>query len=336
MLESFPYKILKREEIIHQINALEAKNKPFLFIIDFKAQGGYVIEEQELDARFVRFETPTLREHQPRKLILNHKNKLLVWNLSPLFIQDYTNKFERVKEQIQKGNSFLANLTQPTDIETNATLEELYDMGFAKYKLWLKNRFAVLSPECFVQIKEDIISSYPMKGTIDASLPNAEEIILTNPKEKAEHATIVDLIRNDLSSVATNVKVEKYRYIDKLTTNKGDLLQVSSKISGELRKNYHQKLGDILFALLPAGSISGAPKHKTLEIIDETEGYDRGFYTGIFGWFDGRNLDSGVMIRFIEQKDNQYIFKSGGGITSQSEVQEEYNELIQKIYVPLH
>jgi len=87
--------------------------------------------------------------------------------------------------------------------------------------------------------------------------------------------------------------------------------------------------------LLPAGSITGAPKPKTMEIIDQAEGYERGFYTGICGCFDGENLDSAVMIRFIEQEGEQLIFKSGGGITSQSDLNKEYEELIQKVYVPI-
>ena len=175
-----------------------------------------------------------------------------------------------------------------------------------------------------------------MKGTIDAGIPNAEELILNDIKERAEHATIVDLIRNDLSIVAENVEVKRYRYVEKLKTNQKDLLQVSSEISGQLPENFHDKLGEIIFSLLPAGSISGAPKSKTLDIIEQAEGYDRGFYTGICGWFDGENLDSAVMIRFIEQQGDQLVFKSGGGITSKSEVEKEYQELIQKVYVPLY
>ena len=128
----------------------------------------------------------------------------------------------------------------------------------------------------------------------------------------------MDLIRNDLSIVAEDVTVKKYRYIDRLKTNKGELLQVSSEICGRLPHDFYSNLGEILFSLLPAGSISGAPKPKTLEIIERAEGYERGFYTGIFGWFDGQNLDSAVMIRFVEQNGEQLIFKSGGGITSQS------------------
>ena len=85
---------------------------------------------------------------------------------------------------------------------------------------------------------------------------------------------------------------------------------------------------------MPAGSISGAPKKKTIEIIDEVEGYERGSYTGIFGIFDGNDLDSGVMIRFIEKDGAEMYYKSGGGITINSIAENEYNELIDKVYVP--
>jgi len=112
-------------------------------------------------------------------------------------------------------------------------------------------------------------------------------------------------------------------------------LQVSSEISGTLPKNYYSNLGNIFRKLLPAGSISGAPKAKTLQIIHEAETYSRGFYTGVFGYFDGSKLDSGVMIRFIKKENEKLFFCSGGGITAKSNHQNEYNELIDKVYVPI-
>lgn len=123
-------------------------------------------------------------------------------------------------------------------------------------------QFVCFSPESFVRIKNGKIYSYPMKGTLDASLPNAEEVLMNDEKEAAEHATIVDLIRNDLSRVAERVRVDRYRYIDVLHTNKGDILQTSSEISGKLPSDYHKRIGDILAAMLPAGSITGAPRIK--------------------------------------------------------------------------
>ena len=218
--------------------------------------------------------------------------------------------------------------------------------------------FVCFSPETFVRIKGGRIYSYPMKGTLDAFLPNAEKLLMEDRKEAAEHATIVDLIRNDLSRVAENVRVDKYRYIDVLHTNKGDILQTSSEISGRLPEDYRQHLGEILDAQLPAGSITGAPKDKTMQIIQEAEGYDRGFYTGIMGIYDQGELNSAVMIRFIEEETSpvdfeadgkknfkanagkkpkesrKLYFKAGGGITSKSDCRREYEEVIQKIYLP--
>lgn len=223
--------------------------------------------------------------------------------------------------------------------------------------------FVCFSPETFVRIKGGRIYSYPMKGTLDASLPDAEKQLMEDRKEAAEHATIVDLIRNDLSRVAENVRVDKYRYIDVLHTNKGDILQTSSEISGRLPEDYPHHLGEILDAQLPAGSITGAPKDKTMQIIQEAEGYDRGFYTGIMGIYDQGELNSAVMIRFIEEETSpvdfetdgeknfkakegkasegkepkasrKLYFKAGGGITSKSDCRKEYEEVIQKIYLP--
>jgi para-aminobenzoate synthetase component 1 len=173
-----------------------------------------------------------------------------------------------------------------------------------------------------------------MKGTIDADIPGAKDILLNDEKEMAEHVTIVDLIRNDLSIYAHHVTVEKFRYVDTLETNRKKLLQVSSVISGKLPDDHHSMLGEIIFSLLPAGSVSGAPKQETLRIIRESEGMPRGYYTGIMGYFDGNDFDSAVMIRFIEQQNGRMIYRSGGGITFMSDPEKEYQELIDKVYVP--
>lgn len=332
MLSDFPYPKLNFQQLKSEINRLSVLQSPFLFIINFRAIEGYIITEKELNPIYVRFKIDKHQNYYEEKSPIRQ----LEWETFPVSFDEYLKKFEYVQEQIRCGNSYLVNLTQPTKLKTNLSLSEIYEYGTAKYKLWLKDKFTVLSPESFIQIRNGKISSFPMKGTIDASIPCAAEIILNDPKEKAEHATIVDLIRNDLSIVAENVKVSHYRYIEKISTNKGDLLQVSSEITADLPENKTSKLGDIILSLIPAGSISGAPKPKTLRIIENAEMYDRGFYTGIFGYFDGKDLDSAVMIRFIEQQNNQLIFKSGGGITSQSEIDKEYKELIQKVYVPVH
>jgi para-aminobenzoate synthetase component 1 len=318
------------KEAITYINHLGKARIPFLFIIDFDHQQPIILRLDEVDEKEILFDVNGRRNFE----IAPINPKKLRFKTFPVDKNLYRQAFEDVIENIRYGNSFLLNLTMPSRIETNFSIKDIFFQSLAKYKLWIKNRFVVFSPEIFIRINNCKIRSFPMKGTIDASLTDAENMLLSNEKELAEHYTIVDLIRNDLSMVSKNVKVERFRYIDHLKTNRNELLQMSSEISGDLPENFHENLGDLLFMLLPAGSISGAPKKKTVEIIRQAEQYERGFYTGIFGIFDGENLDSGVMIRFIEQKAAGLIYKSGGGITAKSNCDEEYQELTDKIYVP--
>lgn len=101
-----------------------------------------------------------------------------------------------------------------------------------------------------------------------------------------------------------------------------------------LPDDFNGNYGDLLLKLLPAGSVTGAPKPSTLKIIEEAEGYDRGYYTGVMGYFDGQNFESAVMIRFIEEQNGKFVFKSGGGITALSNAKSEYQELVDKVYLP--
>lgn len=327
----FPEKEIVAQSIA-RMNELGRQSRPFLFIIDFLWQQPLVIPLNSIDPQSIQFNINGLSNQIESPLAppkINLKKQALSF-------QSYKKSFDKVMAHLKYGNTFLVNLTCPTTIECNLSLYYIYIYSMAKYKLWLKNQFVVFSPESFVRIKQGYIYSYPMKGTIAADLPNAQHKILTDKKEAAEHATIVDLIRNDLSQVAKQITVEKYRYIEEVITNENKLLQVSSCISGRLDFDYKNNIGHILEYLLPAGSISGAPKAKTIEIIKEAENYQRKYYTGIFGYFDGENLDSAVMIRFIENTSQGLIYKSGGGITAMSQARNEYNELIDKVYIPIY
>ena len=249
---------------------------------------------------------------------------------------DYHKRFNIVKDNLYLGNSFLVNLTNRIPIQTSMSLKEIFTISEAKYKLLLKDKLVCFSPETFLQINDGIISCCPMKGTIKADSTDSLQHLIDDRKEAAEHATIVDLIRNDLSIVADHVHVERYRYADLLHTDRGDLWQTSSRITGQLPEDYRSHIGDILFSQLPAGSITGAPKPKTMEIIHQAEPFDRGFYTGVMGLYKDGNLDSAVMIRFIDKENGQLYFKAGGGITARSDWNKEYEEVIEKIYVPIH
>ncbi len=319
--------MLVKHSIFNKMNELGAAKVPFFFMIDFSKENGEVIPLKDLSDD-ITFEIDSSKK--------SSINRTFKFEKFPISFQDYVQKFNFVHDHLLFGNSYLTNLTLPTKIETDLSLDEIYHYSEAKYKLKYKNNFVCFSPERFVKIEDGIIFSNPMKGTIDASIANAKQLVLNDEKEEAEHATIVDLIRNDLSYVAKNVEVTNYRYLDEVKTNDKTLLQVSSEIKGELNADYAENLGTIFDQLLPAGSICGAPKKKTIEIILQVEKYDRQFYSGVFGVFDGKDLDSAVMIRFIEKNGNDLFFKSGGGITAKSEAKAEYEELIQKIYVPIY
>lgn len=315
------------------INVLSAERIPFIFIIDFDCRRPIVIPISEINNDELLFDFNGFTNWEERGII---PTKKVIEEVTPPEFEYFKNAFDTVRKYQAEGDSYLANLTLPSKIKINCSLKDIFKMSKAKYKLWYKDKFVVFSPEIFIRIEGNIISSCPMKGTIDAGIPNAAELIMRNEKELAEHITIVDLIRNDIGIIANNVRVEKFRYIDLIKAGDKSLLQVSSKIVGNLPEGFHKHLGDILIRLLPAGSITGAPKKKTVEIIKEAEKYERGYYTGVCGYFDGSSLDSGVMIRFIEKIYDDYFFKSGGGITIYSDIDSEYQELKDKIYVPIY
>jgi len=309
-------------ELIEKLNHYGKEKIPFFFIISYDLSSYNVIPLDKLpnDIKFNIVKNPNIKI----------KSKLNI--IKPDFL-NYKNKFENIINNIKNGNTYIANLTEQSEIIDNIDLDNIYKKSNSKYNLYYKNKFVSFSPETFIKIDNNQISSYPMKGTIDANIKNAKDILLNNQKELAEHTMVVDLIRNDLSIVSSNVKVEKFRYIEKISAGNKELYQSSSKITGELNKNWHENIGDIITKLLPAGSITGTPKKSTIKILKETENYNRDFYTGVWGVYDGVSLDSSVLIRFIENINGKYFYKSGGGVTIDSDCEDEYKELINKVYI---
>lgn len=319
-------------DFTEKLNEWGKAKTPFFFLVDYLFQKPLAWKLDEVDPKEILFNLNGFT-NEP----VAHRDDLpehIQFDKHPLTFEEYQSKFDCVLHHLNAGNSFLVNLSVPTPIDTNLTPEQIFLHSEAPYRLLFRDRFVCFSPEIFVRIQGKRIASFPMKGTIDASVPNAEQVILSDHKEAAEHATIVDLIRNDISMVAEKVWVERYRYIDHIQASDKTLLQVSSEIAGILPANFNGQYGDLLQKLLPAGSITGAPKPRTLEIIQEAEDYNRGYYTGVMGYFDGENFESAVMIRFIEQQANGLVFKSGGGITALSNAKSEYQEVIDKVYLP--
>ena len=312
-------------DVVRDMNRAGAAGRPFLFGFDFELTHAFFIPDP-LHQTEVRFNLRGVSNASD-----DGSEVPYTFERTPEPEAIYAHRFDIVRAGLLRGDSFLTNLTVRTPLAPDA----IHPRARAHSTLYDPGPFACFSPERFVRIDADgTIASNPMKGTIDARLPEARERILADPKETAEHNTIVDLIRNDLSMVADGVHVQRFRYVDRLETSAGPILQVSSEIVGRLATDWRSHVGDVIARLLPAGSVSGAPKDATVRLIRQAEQTPRGFYTGVFGLFDGYTLDSAVFIRFIDLTTDPFTYQSGGGITARSRMHDEYEEVIQKVYLP--
>jgi para-aminobenzoate synthetase component 1 len=316
------------EEFKIEMNGLGSKKEPFLFVIDYDCEIFFISSLEKCPSDILI----SMPDNRIEKAPDFNEDLNIIEKIS---FDYYKKAFDSVQKQMLLGNTYLLNLTFPTEIKLNTSLKKIFYGSNASFKFYFKDQFVCFSPERFVKLEGNSIKTYPMKGTIDASIPNAKEKILNDEKEQSEHLMVVDLLRNDLSMVSEGVRVNRYRYIDVISAGKKELLQVSSEIEGFIGNNWHERIGDIILPMLPAGSITGAPKLKTMEIIKDVEGYNRGFYTGIFGLYNGHSLDSSVIIRYIEKNEESFQYKSGGGITFDSDAESEYNELLAKVYIPV-
>lgn len=323
---------LQKNNTIEKMNELGNQKIPFLFVISYDMENNFVEKLINIEKSNILFNFNGFCNYDKDNFQIP-PSKLL--NKKIISFDKYKVAYDYVQNNLHHGNSYLTNLTFPSKIKIEGNLENIFHSAKAPYKLLFDDKFVCFSPETFVKIDNGKISTYPMKGTIDASIENALDNILSDYKETAEHNTVVDLLRNDLSIVAKNVRVERFRYFEFIKSANKSLIQISSEISGDLPPDFNQSIGNLIFKMLPAGSVTGAPKERTIEIINQAEDYDRGFYTGICGIFNGEKLDSAVMIRFIETENGEYFYKSGGGITVHSNLENEYQELQDKIYVPI-
>ena len=223
----------------------------------------------------------------------------------------YERAIEQVKEAIKRGDSYQLNYTYPIELVTHCEIErvflEVLENQDTAYKAFITNEYesiASFSPELFFQKRGACITTRPMKGTIargEDSLKDAEnrEFLKNDEKNRSENVMIVDLLRNDLSKIAHEVEVSKLFEVLSYPT----LHQMISEIRGILKEGISFR--DILLALFPCGSITGAPKLKTMEIIRQLEGYARGVYCGMIGVIEGEDMCFSVPIRTIVQSHAQ-------------------------------
>lgn len=246
---------------------------------------------------------------------------------------------KKAREYIQNGDIYQVNLSQRFEIEYPhdpynlfVKLREICPTPFSAFLNFGNIKVISASPERFIKIKDNIIETRPIKGTRPRGKTPIEDTILRNElinskKDMAELTMITDLLRNDIGKVCKigSVTVEKLFEIEEYT----NVFHLVSTIKGELRDNID--VTDCLKATFPGGSITGAPKIRAMEIIEEQEPTKRNIYTGSIGYIDfSGNADLNIVIRTVVIKDNKAFYSVGGGIVWDSDEVSEYQETLYK------
>ncbi len=259
----------------------------------------------------------------------------------------FADRVRQIKRYIRDGDTFQANLSQrltaPAAVHPVEAYDALRQVNPAPYSglvefsgrgedRWTGVDLVSASPELLLERDGDHLLTEPIAGTRPRGrTPEADDAfeadLLSNAKERAEHAMLVDLERNDLGKVSEfgTVEVGEYRRVDRYS----EVMHLVSLIKGRLRED--RSLADAIAAVFPGGTITGAPKPRTMEIIDELEPTQRGPYTGsmgIFG-FDGR-ATLNIIIRTLTRHDDRYRLRVGAGIVHDSQPDAEYDETMAK------
>ena len=246
----------------------------------------------------------------------------------------YVERVKRIKWHIREGDIYQANLTCRFDVRSNLIPVDVYsrlrELNPVPYGAYLNfGDYAVLSssPERLFLLDDRTVSASPVKGTI-ARLPDVPDEIqgrtlLASEKDRAELLMITDLVRNDLGRVAAigSVRVDNLYRLDVCSS----VIHLVSDIEAELAES--ASLSDLLLSMLPGGSITGAPKKRAVEILNELEPVARWVYTGCIGYVAPGRADFNVAIRTLTYKDGVYTVSAGGGIVADSDPESEYREM---------
>ena len=251
----------------------------------------------------------------------------------------YQKKIQEIKHYLKIGETYQINYSNPIQYKYKKSKFDLYmylrNIAKPANGIYLNtgmNEILSLSPEKFFEINNHIIHTYPIKGTINRSPILTEDIqlktqLMNSEKDKAEHLMIVDLLRNDLGKICEygSIKVKDLYTVKSFET----IHHMETDVYGTLFENIEFK--DIIKALFPSGSITGAPKERSMEIIDQVENYNRGIYTGSIGYLSKNGyMNFNVAIRTMYFNDNNGIYPVGGGIVWDSTAEGERIEALNK------
>lgn len=267
-------------------------------------------------------------------------NPILKSEFKPLFDNSqYGKMVEKAKNYIREGDIFQVVLSNRLEAEMEGSLfgayEVLRKLNPSPYMFYFSSddiEIAGASPETLVKLDDKTLYTYPLAGTRprgrtpeqDKALENE---LLNDEKELAEHNMLVDLGRNDLGKISKfgTVRVDKYHQILKFSY----VMHIGSTVKGEIRDD--KSALDAVDAVLPAGTLSGAPKIRAMEIINELENNKRGIYGGAIGYIDlAGNLDTCIAIRIAFKKNGKVYVRSGAGIVADSVAEKEHQECINK------
>ncbi len=322
---------------LHDLHSRHACTQPLAVFhtydnwLEFDKEGTWI---KSSDDQYRKFIDQLLRAVSPA---IEHKASL---SFKPALQQaQYDRNITAIQHYIRAGDFYQMNYTQQLKAKTNKLPRDLYPeliqghpAAQACYFEAGEQAIHSLSPELFLHYAHGILTTEPIKGTRPRGRDKIEDEslrleLLASEKEQAELFMITDLLRNDLGQVCEvgSIKLETIKALKKLPK----VWHTSSRISGKIRSDLHAV--DALLSMFPGGSITGCPKHRALEVIDELEVASRGIYTGSLGYFhpDG-DFSFNIAIRTLVQNGSELTLGSGGGITIDSVAQAEWDELMVK------
>ncbi len=305
----------------------------------------YIIKGVLTDNLKESYEEAELYINKVEKLIKNGTKKensplKLLSQLEAAFSKDeFINMVEKAKKYIYEGDIFQVVLSNPQKARAEGSLFDLYRVLRTKnpspYMFYFTSDYMEIagsSPETLVKISNGEVYTYPLAGSRPRGKTYEEDMqlekeLLHDEKEVSEHNMLVDLGRNDIGKISKlgSVVVEKYKAVEKFS----HIMHISSTVKGRIKENVDAL--DAISAILPAGTLSGAPKIRACEIINQLENIPRGIYGGAIGYIDFTgNMDMCIAIRLISKLNNEITIRTGAGIVYDSKSENEYIECINK------
>ncbi len=320
--------------LFHKVIAFDNERQKIVFIVNIKTD--------DLEANYNK----GLMELEEMKNLIRKGEKAAAVPLriksqfTPLFHEEeYCKMVEKGKQYIREGDIFQVVLSNRLEAEMEGSLLDAYRMlrinnpsPYMFYFSGADGEIAGASPETLVKLEQDKLYTFPLAGTrprgrTEEEDRELEKELLADEKERAEHNMLVDLGRNDIGKISRvgTVQVEKYMSVERYS----HVMHIGSTVSGIIRED--RDALDAVDAILPAGTLSGAPKLRACEIINELENNKRGIYGGAIGYisFTG-GLDTCIAIRLAFSKNGKIFIRSGAGIVADSVPENEYRECIQK------